>query len=259
MDLPKNRLKAAMLRGEVQIGCWLGMGSATAAEVAAHSGFDWCLIDGEHGPSDLSGVLAQLRAIEGAGGQAVLRVPTAEDSMLRRALDMGVQSVLVPMVNTAEDAARVAAACRYPPTGTRGYGAPMVRASRYHAVTDYVEGADDEICVIVQVETAEAVKNVDAIAAAPGVDAVFVGPADLAADMGHLTDMGHADVEAAIDHALSRIRAAGKPAGIITLGASRHAEYAGKGVTFLGVAVDVLAMAGALRAEAAEARKAIAG
>jgi len=165
--------------------------------------------------------------------------------------------VIVPMVNTAEEAAAMAAACRYPPHGTRGYGAPMARASRYHAIKDYVADADAEICVIVQVESREAVENIDAIAAVEGVDAVFVGPADLAADMGHLRDMNHPDVARVIDHALQRIAAAGKPSGIITLGPSDHAGFVAKGVRFLGVSVDVLALGETLRAEAASVRQAL--
>lgn len=254
MPAPQNRLKAALSRGDMQIGLWLGLASPVAAELAATSGFDWCLIDGEHGPNTLGSILEQLRAIEGQGTQAVVRVPVTEDWMLKQVLDIGVQSVLVPMVNTGDDARRIARACRYPPQGTRGVGADMVRASRFNAIGDYAATANDEICVMVQVESAEAVENIDEIAATEGVDVVFVGPADLSSDMGFHTRPDAPEVLAAIDHAARRIRAAGKVAGIISGDPAKFAGLRDQGFTFLGVGAEVVVLANALRALSAKAR-----
>lgn len=256
MPAPVNQVKAALLRGEMQVGIWLGLAGAVASEVAATAGFDWCLIDAEHGPNDVSTILTQLQAVEGQGAQAVVRVPVSEDWVLKRVLDMGAQTVLVPMVNTAADAARVARACRYPPQGTRGMAPDMVRASRYNAIADYAATANDQICVMVQVESAEAIANIDAIAATEGVDVVFVGPADLSSDMGFHLQPDAPQVLAAIDHAVQRITAAGKPAGIITGDPTRFGALAKQGFTFLGVGCDVVVLANALRALAKTAKTA---
>jgi len=254
MPAPKNELKAALARGEMQVGIWLGLASPVGAELAATCGFDWCLIDGEHGPNDITSIRGQLQAVQGQGTQAVVRVPASQDWMLKQVLDMGAQSVLVPMVNTAADARRVARACHYPPFGTRGVGADMVRASRYNAITDYALTANEEICVMVQVESAEAIENIDQIAATQGVDVVFVGPSDLSSDMGFHAQPDAPQVLAAIDHAAKRIRAAGKTAGIISGNPEKFAGLRDQGFTFLGVGAEVMVLADALRTLSATAR-----
>ncbi len=256
MPAPVNTLKAALLRGETQVGLWLGLAGAVPSEVAATAGFDWCLIDAEHGPNDVSTILPQLQAVQGRGVQTVVRVPVSEDWMLKRVLDMGAQNVLVPMVNTAEDAARVARACRYPPQGTRGMAPDMVRASGYNSAPDYAATANDQICVMVQVESAEAIENIDAIAATEGVDVVFVGPADLSSDMGFHMQPEAPQVLEAINHAAQRITAAGKIAGNITGDPAQFGPLARQGFTFLGVGCDVVILANALRALAKTAKEA---
>ncbi|MFC2967315.1 HpcH/HpaI aldolase family protein [Acidimangrovimonas pyrenivorans] len=259
MPAPANRLKQALAKGEMQIGLWLGMGSTVAAEIAAGAGYDWCLIDGEHGPNTVTTIRDQLQAMAGRGVAAVVRVPVGEDWVLKQVLDVGAQSVLVPMVDDAAQAEAAARAVRYPPEGVRGMGAALARASDYNAIPDYVTTANGEICLMVQIESAKAVENVDAIAAVEGIDCLFVGPADLSADMGHPGNPGHPDVVAAIEHAIARTLAAGKAAGIITFDPAQFAYYAGLGVTFLGVGGDVTVLAKAVRSLAGEAREAVKG
>ena len=253
MPAPRNNLKAALARGEMQIGLWLGTGQPLMAEIAATAGYDWCLIDGEHAPNDIPLILAQLQAMNGAGAAPVVRVPMGRDWILKQVLDIGAQTVMVPMVETAGDAAACARAVRYPPDGVRGLAASMVRASDYNAISDYATTANDEICLIVQVESARAIENIDAIAGVDGVDVVFIGPADLSADMGFTGKADAPEVKAAIKHAVQRIKAAGKAAGII--GGGDYVEMRDLGVTFLGLSADVSLYADAVRDLAKHARK----
>ncbi len=253
MPAPKNKLKAALAKGEMQIGLWLGTGQPLMAEIAATAGYDWCLIDGEHAPNDIPLILVQLQAMNGAGAAPVVRVPIGQDWILKQVLDIGVQTVMVPMVETAEDAEAMVRAVRYPPDGARGLAASMVRASNYNAIPDYAVTANDEICLIVQVESARAIENIDAIAAVDGVDVVFIGPADLSADMGFIGNADAPEVKAAVKHAVERIRAAGKAVGII--GGGDYVEMRDLGVTFLGMAADVSLYAQAVRGLAKEARE----
>lgn len=248
MPAPVNRLKDALAKGEVQRGLWLNLASPIAAEIAGIAGFEWCLIDAEHGPNDIPLILSQLQALAGTKASAVVRVPMGQAWMLKQVLDLGVQSVMVPMIETAEQAAEAAAAVRYPGQGVRGMGAALARASRYGDIVDYVASANDQICLMVQVEAARGIENIDAIAATEGVDCVFIGPADLSADMGHVGKPDHPDVVAAIDHGIARIRAAGKAAGIITMNRSEEvAPYLEKGVTFMGLGGDTLLLGAAMR------------
>lgn len=258
MGLPPNRLKAALARGEVQTGLWLTLADAGVAEIAGSAGFDWCLIDGEHGPNTPTTVQAQLQTLEAAGCPAVVRVAANDAVLLKQALDLGAQTVLVPMVDTAEEAAAAVAACRYPPRGVRGVGAMVARASRWGAVADYATAADAEICVMVQVESRHAVDNVAAIAAVEGVDGVFVGPADLSADMGHLGAPGHPEVRRAIEGALGVIRRAGKAPGIVAFDMQEVMDFARLGARFLGVGADAAALAATLRQLAGNARDGLA-
>ncbi len=218
------------------------------AEIAGGVGFDWCLIDGEHGPNTLATMLPQLQTLDAAGTQAVIRVAAPEVWMIKQALDLGCQTLLVPLVHDGDTATKIARAMRYPPDGIRGVGAAMARASRFGAVTNYVRAANDQVCLLVQAESAAALQNIDAIAATPGVDGVFVGPADLSADMGYPGQLDHPEVVAAIDHMIARIVAAGKVAGIITFDDARLKGYVQKGVTFLGVGGDNMVLRRGLEA-----------
>lgn len=254
MQTPVNTLKKALYAGQVQHGIWLTSGSSVLAEIAGNAGFDWCLIDGEHGPNTVSEMLPQLQALAISGTSPVVRIANAEAWMVKQVLDLGCQTVLVPMVDDAETAQRMAQAMRYPPDGNRGMGAVLARATGFGSVPDYPHTANAEMCLLVQAESAAAVANIDAIAAVDGVDGVFVGPADLSADMGYPGQPDHPEVEQAIDHLIERTVAAGKVAGIITFDQSRFAEYAKKGVTFLGVGGDMAILNAALRDLAGQAK-----
>ena len=238
MPTPINTLKAAMLRGDLQCGLWLAQANSAIAEIAGDAGFDWCLIDAEHGPNTLTTIRAQVQALAGTPAHVAVRVPVGEDWVLKQVLDLGVQTVVVPMVHTAEQAAQVAAAVRYPGAGTRGIGAVLSRASGYGEIADYVSTANDQICLFVQIESAEAVQNIDAIAATDGVDGIFVGPADLSADMGFVGQPGAPDVQVAIDHVYDRTAAAGKLLGTIIFDPSKFQSHADRGVHFLGLGGD---------------------
>jgi len=247
MPAPVNELKLALQDGHVQFGVWLTMASGRVAEIAGKAGFDWCLIDAEHGPNTLTTIADQLLALAGTEAHAVVRVPVGEDWILKQVLDLGVQTVVVPMVDTAEQAAQVAAAVRYPGKGSRGMGAALARASGYGEIVDYVSSANDQICLFVQIESAQAVANVDAIAAVEGVDGLFVGPADLSADMGFVGQMGAPEVLAAIDHVYARTLAAGKIAGTVLFDPADFENQVTKGVTFLGLGSDSILINRAFR------------
>jgi 4-hydroxy-2-oxoheptanedioate aldolase len=247
MQTPENNLKNALVAGRVQYGIWLSSGSAALAEMAGLAGFDWCLIDAEHGPNAPTGLIPQLQALATTGAAPVVRVAAAEVWMVKQVLDQGCQTVLVPLVDDAATAALMARAMRYPPDGIRGMGASSARASGYGSIKDYARTANDQMCLLVQAESRTALDNVDAIAGIPGVDGVFVGPADLSADMGYPGQPDHPEVVAAIDHIIARTRAAGKIAGIITFDETRVPDYVGKGVTFMGVSTDVTLLNTALR------------
>jgi 4-hydroxy-2-oxoheptanedioate aldolase len=254
MPAPSNPVKAALLRGDMQFGAFLDLASPAAAEIAGGAGFDWCLIDAEHGPGGKAATAAQLVALAAAGCPALIRVPVNEPWVLKQVLDLGAQTVLVPMVDTGAEAATAARATRYPPTGTRGLAAGIVRASGYGAQADYAQTANDQICLMVQAESRAAVDNIDAIAATDGVDCVFVGPSDLAADMGYLGTSAP-EVDQAIAHVIGRTLHAGKAAGIFCTDPGKFQAYKDMGVTVIAVSSDVSALRGALTARVAEARK----
>ena len=254
VDLAENRLKTRLQAGEVLTGLWLSSASSLLAELAGRAGFDWCLIDGEHSPQSLPDMLPVLQALAATPTPAVVRIPAAEDWMVKQALDLGAHAVLVPLVHDAETAARMASAMRYPPDGHRGMGAAMARASGFGEVASYVHQANRNACLIVQAESRAALDDIDAIAAVEGVDGVFVGPADLSADMGFVGQLEHPTVDAAIDHIIARTHAAGKFAGVLTFNPDRIARYRTMGVEFLGVGGDVAVLAKALRALAQAAR-----
>ncbi|SMX34780.1 HpcH/HpaI aldolase family protein [Actibacterium lipolyticum] len=257
MPAPRNDLKKALADGKMQIGVWLAMGSAVSAEIAGSAGFDWCLVDGEHAPYDLALIRTQLQALAGHDTSAVVRVPVGEEWVIKQVLDIGAQTIVVPMVDTGEQARAVVRAAQYPPKGTRGVGASLARASGFSAIKDYPKTADEQICVIVQAESQQALGNLKDICAVDGVDAVFIGPADLSADMGFPGEPGHPQVKAAIKDAIGRLRASGKAVGVITFSPDEFAYYADLGVTFLGVGGDVTSLGNALRGLASVARDAV--
>lgn len=246
MPAPTNPFKAALQQGRPQVGLWLALANAYTAEIAGHAGFDWLLIDGEHAPNDLPGMLAQLQAIAGTGAHPVVRLPASEPWMIKQVLDIGAQSILIPIVESAEQAQRIVAATRYAPEGIRGIGAALARASRFNAIPDYIATAANEICVLVQVETKAGLAALDALIATPGVDGIFVGPADLAADMGFPGQPGHPQVQTAVTDALRRIIEAGRPAGILSSDPDLLAGYFEMGVSFVAVGSDIGVLTGGL-------------
>lgn len=239
MPAPKNRFKQALHEGQAQIGLWLGLANAYTAEICAGAGFDWLLIDGEHAPNDLPLMLAQLQAIAAGGGEAVVRLPIGEAWQIKQVLDIGAQTLLIPMVETAEQARELVRATRYPPYGIRGVGAALARASNFNRIGDYLQTANDEICLLLQVESRTGLAAIEEIAAIEGVDGIFIGPADLAADMGHVGKPGAPEVQEAVEDGLSRILAAGKAAGILTADQALARRYLALGATFVAVGSDV--------------------
>lgn len=259
MDAAHNPIKQALARGDLQLGIWLALNHPGVAEMAAQAGYDWLLIDAEHGPADFGDILAQLRAISGTGAEAVVRVPMGEDWMLKRVLDMGVRTVLVPMVNSAQQARAVSAACRYGPKGTRGMGAALTRASGYGANKSYSAQADEGICLLVQVESRAALDDLEAIATTEGVDAVFIGPADLAADMGYPGNLQAEEVQEAIAKAYKVLRTLGVPSGTVVFDTSQVSHQVAQGVQFLGIGGDAVLMQNALARQLATVREALSG
>jgi 4-hydroxy-2-oxoheptanedioate aldolase len=206
MQTPANPFKNALAQRQPQIGLWLGLANAYCAEICAGAGFDWLLVDGEHAPNGLTDILVQLQAIAAyPGAHAIARVPVGEAALIKQYLDIGAQTLLVPMVDTAEQAAHLVRACRYPQDDGMGgiRGMAGARASRWGRYPNYAKEANDRVCLLVQAETRTALQNLDAIAATPGVDGVFIGPADLSASLGHVGDPNHPDVQAAIEDAIA--------------------------------------------------------
>lgn len=255
MPVPSNPIKAELAAGRRQMGIWIALASATSAEIASRAGFDFCLIDGEHAPNDIPLILDQARAI-GCGSAAVAaRVPVGDTRIIKQYLDLGIQTLVVPMIDTGVQAASIVAATRYPPDGIRGVGAAMARASNFGEIADVTTTANGEICLFVQAESRKSVANIDEIAATPGVDGVFIGPADLAADMGLPGQTGHPDVQAAIRHCFERIHAAGKKVGIIAFDEAQVRVYVENGADFVAVGGDVSLLAKAIRGAAALAEE----
>lgn len=246
MDLLTNRFKRALRDRQPQIGLWVGLANAYTAEICAGAGFDWLLLDGEHAPNTLQTLLQQLQAVAPYPCAAVARVPWNDSVFIKQVLDTGVQNLLVPMVQSGAEAAAAVAAVRYPPQGVRGVGSALARASRWNRIPDYLQRANDEMCVLVQVETPQGVAALDDILAVEGVDGVFIGPADLAANMGHLGNPSHPEVRAAIDDAIRRIAAAGKAPGILHADAALCRHWLELGALFVAVGVDATLFAKAL-------------
>ncbi|WP_136065347.1 4-hydroxy-2-oxoheptanedioate aldolase [Modicisalibacter radicis] len=251
MDMPTNSFKQALTRDEAQIGLWLGLANGYCAELAANAGFDWLLIDGEHAPNDLRTILEQLQAVAPYAAQPVVRPPVGETALIKQYLDIGVQTLLIPMVDNAEQARAMVRATRYPPEGVRGVGSALARASRWNSIPGYLDKADAEICLLVQIETQEGLNNIDEIAAVEGVDGVFIGPADLSASLGHRGNPGHDAVQAAIENGIQRIRQAGKAAGILSANQTLARRYLELDCTFVAVGVDTSLLMGSLKALAA--------
>ncbi|OCW55969.1 aldolase/citrate lyase family protein [Hoeflea olei] len=237
MKLPRNDFKHAIAEGRQQIGLWVTLPSGFTAEALATCGYDWLLLDTEHSVGDPMTVFEQLQAVAPHPVSAVVRPVSNDIAVIKRLLDAGAQTLLIPYVQNAAEARAAVEAMRYGPRGLRGF-AGLTRATRYGTVEDYATRVEEELCLLVQVETADALGEIEAIAAVDGVDGIFIGPADLAASMGHPGNPAHPDVVAAIEDAIARIRAAGKPAGILSLDPGFVERCIGLGTTFTAVDVD---------------------
>lgn len=242
MELPANNFKRSLLAGRQQIGLWVSLASAYSAEIVAGSGFDWLVIDTEHSPNEVDTTLAQLQAVAASPASAVVRPAWNDTVLIKRHLDIGAQTLLVPYVQDEEEAAAAVAAMRFPPRGVRGV-AGVTRATRFGRVADYAKRADQELCLLVQIETRRGLDHLEAITRCEGVDGVFIGPADLAAGLGHPGDIAHAEVQSAIRDALARIRACGKGAGILATDEASARRYIEWGTLFTAVGVDVMVLA----------------
>ncbi|WAF87461.1 4-hydroxy-2-oxoheptanedioate aldolase [Metapseudomonas otitidis] len=247
MDMPVNTFKQRLLAGEAQVGLWLGLADPYCAELAANAGFDWLLIDGEHAPNDLRSLLGQLQAVAPYPAQPIIRPPIGDPVLIKQLLDIGVQTLLVPMVDSAAQAAELVRAMRYPPSGIRGVGSALARASRWNSIPGYLDKADEQMCLLVQIENLDGLANLDAIAAVEGVDGVFIGPADLSAAMGHRGNPGHPEVQAAIEDAIARIGRAGKAVGILSADEALARRYLELGCSFVAVGVDTSLLMKALQ------------
>ncbi|MFD3190766.1 HpcH/HpaI aldolase/citrate lyase family protein [Sedimentitalea sp. HM32M-2] len=247
MPVPLNILKQRFHAGETTFGCWLSFAEPTAAEIMGTAGFDWLVIDGEHAPNDIRSIRDQLLALQASPSPAIVRVPVGEPWMIKQVLDIGAQTVLVPMVESAAQAHQMVRACTYPPQGMRGVGAAGTRSSRFAAIPDYIQTADAQISLIVQVENRAGLAALDDILAVPGIDCVFIGPSDLSTDLGHHGQPAHPEVHDTILSMLTRIAAAGKVPGIMSRSESLTEEYLAAGARFIAVGVDVLTLAQAAR------------
>ncbi len=245
MPAPKNRFKMRLSEGDPQIGLWMGLANAYTAEICAGAGFDWLVIDGEHAPNDLQSMIGQLQALAAFPVSPVVRAPVGETWILKQLLDIGAQSLLVPMVESAAQARALVEAVRYPPRGRRGVGAALARASAFNRIGDYLATADEEICLIVQIESVAGLAALEEIAGVEGVDAVFIGPSDLAADMGYLGRPGEPAVKQAVRKAMGTLRDLSCPAGLLTADHAFARECLEEGARFVAIGTDVTLFSGA--------------
>lgn len=234
--------------GRPLAGMWVCSGSPLVAEICAGAGLDWLLIDAEHSPNGLESILAQLQAVNGYPVHTLVRPPVNDTVVIKQFLDLGVQNLLIPMVNSVAEAEAAVAATRYPPHGVRGVGSALARAARWNRVPDYLARASETISVTVQVESTAAVDAVEDILKVDGVDAIFLGPSDLAASMGLLGQQEHSEVRAAVEHCLTAAKAAGKPAGVNAFHEGTARAYVARGASFVLVGADVAILARASEA-----------
>ena len=254
MELPVNRLKQALAAGEMQYGLFLGLPDTTCAEICAGAGFDWLIIDTEHGPFDLPATLRHLQTIAAYGVSAVVRPVSDDRNLLKQLLDTGVQSLVVPMVESAQQAQELVRSVRYPPDGVRGLGTALARAARWTRIPGYLHEANDQICLLAQVETGRAVEALPGILEVEGIDGIFVGPSDLSASLGHIGNPRHPDVVKVIREVLRKARAAGKAAGILALDPSHIQDYRDHGANMFGIGTDTLLLANSAQWLAASVR-----
>lgn len=243
MHMPENLFKRALKTGQVQFGLWVGLAETFSAEICAGAGFDWLLLDAEHGPNDLRSILAQLQAVEPYASQPVVRPPQGDHVLIKQLLETGVQTLLIPMVETAEQAAMLVQSMRYPPNGIRGVGSALARASRWGRVGDYMERADEEMCLLVQVETRQGMENLDEILEVPCIDGIFFGAADLAASYGLKGDSNHPEIVERIVQGLEKVKNKGLAGGVLCADKSLNQRFMQAGANFVAVGIDALLLA----------------
>jgi 4-hydroxy-2-oxoheptanedioate aldolase len=243
-----NLLKTAFAERRPAVGLWQALATPYTAEICARAGYDWLLFDGEHAPNTLQTLLAQLQAVAPFPVEPVARPPIGEAAIIKQYLDIGFRSLLIPMVESATQAERLVAATRFPPAGIRGVASATSRASDFGGQADYLARTHEDICLLVQIESRAALDQIEAIAAVPGVDGLFIGPADLAGSLGHLGQPRHPDVQTAIADALDRIRKAGKPSGIFALDPEDARARLAGGVAFVSAGTDIGLLSGSANA-----------
>lgn len=248
MDLIINPFKRALAESKTQIGLWTGIPDTTSAEICAATGFDFLVIDGEHAPFDMRAIYTYLQAVAAYDVHPVVRAVRGEKNLIKQLLDFGAQTLLIPMIDTPEQAQEMVEAMRYPPAGIRGMGSSIARAARWGAVTDYVHRANEDTCLLIQAETMTAIDNLDAILQVDGVDGVFIGPSDLSASMGYVGQAGHPDVVKVIEDAIEGITKSGKAAGLLAIDPAHAKNYINKGACFVAVGVDTLLLRNSAKA-----------
>ncbi|BBI53520.1 2,4-dihydroxyhept-2-ene-1,7-dioic acid aldolase [Vreelandella olivaria] len=239
MQVPTNTFKQALAQQASMWGCWAGFATGYATEIVASTGFDWLLIDGEHAPNTLPSILAQLQAVAPYSTAPVVRSVNQDPALIKQLLDIGAQTLMIPMVESGDQAAALVRATRYPPHGIRGVGGGVVRATRWDGVDDYLNKAHESLCLIVQVESPKGVDQVEAITATEGVDAVFIGPADLSVGMGYPGNPTHPNVQRAIEKIIRTAHDAGKPVGILAPVEGDARRYQKLGCQFIAVGIDI--------------------
>lgn len=256
MPAPTNEFKKALHTltagapkesAEVLYGCWVGLASSYAAEISASAGFDWLLIDGEHAPNDLRSILPQLQIVSASKSHPIVRLPVGDTHLIKQMLDIGVQSLLIPMVESAEQAKELVKATRYPPEGVRGVGSALARASGFNAIPDYLHTANNQICIIAQIESKAGMDAMEDILAVDGIDGAFIGPSDLAADLGKIGESGTDEMLELTSDLVRRIAATGKAAGILSMTENSIKLATEAGAHFIGVGIDVLQFANSMR------------
>lgn len=247
MRLHKNRFKKQVLNKDTTYGIWNGLVDTITGEILACAGFDWILIDGEHAPFDIRTIQAQMQAISAYDIQIVVRPPVGDSILIKQLMDIGVQNLLVPMVETAAQAEDLVKAMRYPPEGFRGVGTALARASKWNQVDDYFKDANNEMCLICQIESVEGIKNIESILSVAGVDGVFIGPADLGASMGHLGQPNHPAVKEEVSKAIQLIKRHNKTAGVLSASKETIDFYISQGANMVGVGLDTLLLSKAAK------------
>lgn len=255
MEMIPNQFKKALQNEGVQYGFWMGLANAYCAEICAGSGFDWLVIDGEHAPNDIRTILAQLQAMAPYPSHPVVRPVEGTTAVIKQLLDIGAQNILIPLVESADQARAMVSATLYPPQGVRGVGTALVRAANWNRTTDYLDCANDEVSLLLQIETQKGLDALDEILTVKGVDGIFIGPADLSANLGYRGQPNHPEVQKIIENTIQKIRAAGRAPGILATDPTLADHYRNCGALFIAVGVDTVMLANNSAALAARFKK----